>query len=158
MIALDKPLDLWFHGVNNTKWDITSYKKILSIKNVVELTTTLKNIDYKIFPNAMFFLMLNNVKPIWEDPINKDGGTWSFKIEDNKIKEIWYKINMLFVTENIFNNNVPVFGISVAPKKGYYILKIWTGINAEKSDFSLKLEELGNEFNKGVAKYKAHVS
>ena len=156
MTDLDKKLDLWFHGVNNTKWDISSYKKIMSVDNLVDLTNILKSVEYKIFPNAMFFLMIEGVDPIWEHPKNKDGGTWSFKIEDSRIQEIWYKINILFITNNIFKEDMPIFGISVAPKKGYYILKIWTGIKADKSNFSLKLEELGKEFNKGASQYKSH--
>ena len=156
MLDLDDPLVLWFHGVNNTKWDISSYSKIANINNIVQLCTIQKTIDHKMFPNSMFFLMREGVEPTWECPLNKDGGTWSFKISDECVEEIWSKISLYFLSNKIFQEEVTLQGVSIAPKKGYYILKLWTKEDGSQLNFTLDLESLGKEFCKGNSQYKKH--
>ena len=69
-MQLEDQIVLWFHGVNNTKWDMSSYSQIADINNIVEFSTILKSIDHKMFPNSMFFLMKQGVEPTWECPEN----------------------------------------------------------------------------------------
>ena len=156
MHELNNPLVLWFHGVNNTKWDIKSYSQIADINNLIEFTTIMKTINHKMFPNSMFFLMKKGIEPIWECPKNKNGGTWSFKINDSNVEELWWKTSMLFLSNKIFQENIKLYGISIAPKKGYYILKIWVKENGLNLNFSIDLESMGNEFSKANAQYKSH--
>ena len=158
MIELKDSIILWFHGVNNTKWDISSYSQIVNIKNLVEFSTIQKTINHKMFPNSMFFLMKQGVQPIWECPQNKNGGTWSFKIKDSSVENLWQKVGILFITNKIFQEKTTLQGISIAPKKGYYILKVWTKEDSSKLNFSIDLESLGTEFCKGNSQYKRHVS
>lgn len=155
-MELDSPLVLWFHSVNNTKWDISSYKNISNMSNYIEFSTILRSIEHKIFPNSMLFIMNKGIEPTWEDPKNKVGGTWSFKIDDNRILDVWWNINNLFINNTLFKEDTIVNGLSVAPKKGYYILKIWSGEKADKCSFSDELENIGSEFNKGSSQYKSN--
>ena len=37
----------------------------------------------------MLFIMRENINPIWEDVKNKEGGSFSFKIGNKFIKDIW---------------------------------------------------------------------
>ena len=142
MHNLDNPLVLWFHGVNNTKWDIKSYSQIADIDNLIKFSSFLKTIDHKMFPNSMFFLMKNGVEPTWECPKNKNGGTWSFKVNDGNVEELWWKVSILFLSNKIFQEKVTLHGISIAPKKGYYIFKIWTRENGTNLNFTIDLESL----------------
>ena len=48
-----------------------------------------------------FLFMKNDVKPIWEDENNKNGGCWSFKIFENQANELWEDLSTLFVTDNL---------------------------------------------------------
>jgi hypothetical protein len=155
-MQLEDQIVLWFHGVNNTKWDMSSYSQIADINNIVEFSTILKSIDHKMFPNSMFFLMKQGVEPTWECPENKKGGTWSFKISDASVEDIWFKVGILFLTNKIFQEDSILQGISIAPKKGYYILKVWTKENGTNFNFSIDLESLGPEFCKGNSQYKKH--
>ena len=156
MTDLKYPLVMWFHGVNNTKWGISSYSQIANINNLVEFSTIHKTLDNKMFPNSMFFLMKHGVEPTWECPENRNGGTWSFKINDSCVEEIWWKVSLLFLSHNIFQENVDLQGISIAPKKGYYILKIWTKEDGSKLNFSVDIESIRTEFTKVNSQYKKH--
>ena len=156
MLELNNDLVMWFHGVNNTKWDISSYSQIAEINNVVEFSNIQQSIDNKMFPNSMFFLMKKGIEPTWECPLNKDGGTWSFKISDSSVEEIWKKMGILFLSNKIFQENVELYGISIAPKKGYYILKVWTDRPPNEIEFTEVLKVLGPQFNKNDSQYKSN--
>ena len=156
MMEFESPLVLWFHSVNNTKWDISSYKNISTMNNFVEFSSILKSIEHKIFPNSMFFIMKKGIEPTWEDPKNRVGGTWSFKINDDSILDVWWHINSLLISDSLFKEDTIVNGLSVAPKKGYYILKVWCGEKGDTHSFSKELENIGKEFNKNSSQYKSH--
>jgi len=151
-----EPYILWYHGVNNVKWDIKSYENIIKMNNVTEYFTAMHSINDKIFPNSMFFIMKDGIDPTWEHPVNKAGGTWSFKIDDNVLLELWDKINMLLIADNFFEEKECMNGISLAPKKGYYILKLWTNKDCKNINFSKELDSMGDKFNKSSSQYKKH--
>ena len=71
----------------------------------------------------MFFLMKNDIMPIWEADENKKGGNWSIKIVKN-IENIWLNLSIDLVSGNLDNSDV-VNGISICYKNNYYIIKIW---------------------------------
>jgi hypothetical protein len=76
----------------------------------------------------MLFIMRKNINPIWEDEKNKDGGCFSFKINNRFIKDIWEKLTYSLAGENLFLNseyNEKVNGITISPKKNFCIIKIW---------------------------------
>ena len=41
-----------------------------------------KHLNESLLTVCMFFIMKNNVKPVWEDDNNKDGGCFSFKLQN----------------------------------------------------------------------------
>ncbi len=61
--------------------------------------------------------MKNDVKPIWEDNININGGCWSFKIFENQASELWEDLSLLFLTNNLLNNSDECVGLSICQKK-----------------------------------------
>ena len=81
----------------------------------------------------MFFLMKNDIKPIWEADENKNGGNWSIKIVKN-IETIWLNLSIDLVSGNLDNANI-VNGISLCYKSSYYIIKIWIN-DVSKSDLN----------------------
>ena len=65
-------------------------------------------------------------------------------------------MGILFLSNKIFQENVELYGISIAPKKGYYILKIWTKEDGTKLNFTIDIECLGTDFTKANSQYKKH--
>ena len=69
--------------------------------------------------------MKNDVKPVWEDPINIKGGCWSFKIVDSMAGELWEDLSVLLITDELLTNTVGL-GLSIAIKKNNTcVIKIW---------------------------------
>ena len=73
--------------------------------------------------------MRKGIKPMWEDKLNRDGGSFSFKIINKNVKEIWDNLSCLLAGECIFNldsdDNLNINGITISPKKNFCIIKIW---------------------------------
>ena len=109
-------------------WSINSYKQIYSFNTLEELIKLNNFINNSILTNLMIFYMKDNIKPIWEDENNKNGGSFSYKISNNLLDNVWKNIvfaligNTLSEDENILKN---INGISISPKKNYCIIKLW---------------------------------
>lgn len=121
---------VWFHDPCENNWDITSYKKIYEISTIKEFWNLYNKIDDKIIENSMFFVMRENIDPMWEHKDNIKGGSWSFKIPKGCILKVWINISIALFGENINNNsNNIINGISISPKKSFCIIKIWNKSN-----------------------------
>ena len=137
---------LYLHLPNETDWSINSYKKILTIQYVEELIELYKIISNKMLISCMFFLMKDNIKPMWEDPDNCNGGAFSFKINHRISYSIWKTITYLAIGEQLDNTNKNIItGITISPKKNFSIIKVWvntdkyTNINSIRYPESLNL-------------------
>lgn len=120
---------LWSHLPHDTDWSISSYQPIHSFKTVEEIILLNDIIPEKLIKNCMLFLMRDGIKPLWEDPANKAGGCFSYKVNNKVIKDAWTNLTYTLVGETITNdlklNNI-INGITLSPKKSFCILKIWT--------------------------------
>jgi len=128
MNKLDDSYTLWLHNVFDNDWSINGYKKVYSFNNLEEAISLIENIDNELVEKTMLFLMKNNIKPIWEDENNHNGGCFSYKINNTLIVDVWknmiYRLigNTINEDENIIKN---ITGLSISPKKTYCIIKIW---------------------------------
>jgi len=95
----------------------------------------------------MFFIMREHIQPIWEDQNNIKGGCFSLKIYKENIQEKLFELSALLLGENLgktddISNNIN--GISISPKKNYYIIRIWI----KDSTYAIK-----QNYNIEIAKY-----
>jgi translation initiation factor 4E len=130
---------LWYHSLTNKKWDIESYDKLVVIKSLRDFWEVYNSIS--TFNNGMFFLMRENITPIWEDENNINGGVWSYRLSRKVLDKTWIELSIALIGNTLLEKNDDNFcninGISVVPKKYNCILKIWN------SDFKIK-----NKINK----------
>jgi translation initiation factor 4E len=126
---------IWYHNPSDLSWGISSYRDVLEI-NSLEDFIVLKNSWKLCLPDVnegMFFMMRkfddeNIIYPQWEDQNNKDGGYWSFKVDKTQAEEVWFKLCMYMLGEQIPTNSedaMEINGISISPKKNFCIVKIW---------------------------------
>jgi len=141
--------DIWsfyFHDPYNIDWNINSFKFICNISNIddfIKIYLTYKDIIFK----GMFFIMREHIQPIWEDQNNIKGGCFSLKIYKENIQEKLFELSALLLGENLgktddISNNIN--GISISPKKNYYIIRIWI----KDSTYAIK-----QNYNIEIAKY-----
>ena len=83
---------LWAHLPHDTNWTLQSYKKILGFNALEDIIALNQNIPDCVIKNCMLFLMKNNINPLWEDPQNKMGGCFSFKVSNKRVVQSWKRL------------------------------------------------------------------
>ena len=138
MNKLDNSYTLWMHNVFDNDWSINGYKKVYTFNTLEDAISLIENINSELVEKTMLFLMKNNIKPIWEDEKNYNGGCFSYKINNGVVFDIWKNMNYRLIgntineDENILNI---ITGLSISPKKTYCIVKIWVS-NIEKESLN----------------------
>ena len=126
---LSQSWKLWFHSPSNPDWSVESYGEILTIDNV-QLCKTIceKHLTENLITSCMFFVMKNDIKPVWEDENNKNGGCFSFKLQNKIVHNSWNMLIFKVLGETLFADHdiqSHVNGLSISPKKYFCIIKIW---------------------------------
>jgi len=137
---------LWAHLPHDTDWTIRSYKKIMKISSVEEIIKLNDALPEKLIKNCMLFLMRDGINPMWEDPKNKEGGCFSFKVGNKYVGKVWEKLSYSIVGETITKNekmlNI-VNGITISPKKSFCIIKVWLAdCTVQNPDNIIEIENL----------------
>lgn len=140
---------MWIHSIYDNDWTINSYKQIYSFDTLDDLIKLNKIFNNNILSKLMIFFMKDNIKPIWEDTNNKEGGSFSYKISNHLLEDVWKNLvysllgNTLCDDETILKN---INGISISPKKNYCIVKLWLA-NIENFKNTYLYEFINNSIN-----------
>ena len=126
---LNSNYKLYFHDPNSYNWKEDSYLLLCQIAFIEEFWAINSLIESKI-NLGMFFLMKENIFPLWDSKDNINGGSFSFKILKTEVVNYWNQICSLLLSENFIkkDNNLIINylnGISISPKKNFCIIKIW---------------------------------
>lgn len=116
---------VWYHHTKNN-WKLSGYRKIYNISNIKNFWELYNNWN-KLggILSKQFFVMKNNITPLWEDKMNINGGCWSLKININLADKLWEYLSILLVGENIYDND-NINGLSICVKKNNIcVIKIW---------------------------------
>jgi len=126
--SLSDKWTLWAHLPHDTDWSINSYKKIYTVSFVEELIALIETLPDILVKNCMLFFMRDGIIPSWEDPKNRNGGCFSYKVSEKNVFETWKHLSYVTAgnsmsSELSFVNKVN--GITISPKKKFCIIKIW---------------------------------
>ena len=149
---------IWAHLPHDTDWSITSYKKIYTIDSVEGAIAISETMPDVLVKNCMLFLMREGIKPIWEDPKNRQGGCFSYKISNKNVFEVWKDLSYVLVGESISNQSsfvANVTGITISPKKNFCIIKIWMSSCANQNP-AIVTNDVKNLTSQGCI-FKRHV-
>jgi hypothetical protein len=118
---------MFFHDPYDIEWDAKSYKMIGQMSTVEDFIYYFKSFN-NLFKKGMFFIMRLDIMPQYEDELNINGGCFSFKIYPEDLELRFFNLCANVLGENIckeddYINNIN--GISISPKKFYYIARIW---------------------------------
>ena len=119
---------LWAHLPHDTDWSINSYKLIYTMATVQETIAVTETLPEILVKNCMLFIMRDGIKPIWEDPKNRAGGCFSYKVSNKNVYEVWKELTYVVVGDTVSNQSsfvTSVSGITISPKKNFCIIKIW---------------------------------
>ena len=151
---------LWAHLPHDTDWSIKSYKPIMTMETLEDGLALNRVLPEKLVKNCMLFLMRKGIMPTWEDPKNRQGGCFSFKVKNSSVPLIWKRLSFCLIGETITNDNKllsTITGITISPKKSFCIIKIWLSNCKTQNPNSLAdipgLEKQGCIFKKHKPEY-----
>jgi hypothetical protein len=127
-LKLSDKWTLWAHLPHNIDWSLKSYTNIITIATVEEAIAVTESLPNTLIENCMLFLMREGIKPIWEDPKNRSGGCFSYKITNKNVCKAWKELTYVTVGGTI-SKQISfvdcVTGITISPKKNFCIIKLW---------------------------------
>jgi len=127
--ALIDKWDLYYHLPHDKNWDLSSYKKIMEDIDTIEKVITINEaVHENIVINCMLFVMRKGITPMWEDPLNRTGGCFSFKVINKQVYSVWKSLFYALCGETLCvdkKHNSLINGITISPKKNFCIIKIW---------------------------------
>lgn len=146
---------LYFHDPYDMNWEANSYKFITTISSIDDYINVFKSFN-DLWTRGMFFIMREHITPRWEDDNNKNGGCFSLKINKEDVIEKLFEITSLIIGETLGKNDListNINGISISPKKNYYIIRIWIKSNQEvnKDNYNFNLPSYS------TLMYKSHM-
>lgn len=130
--------NLWYHHEKDN-WKLSGYKKFYTIKTIGDFWRFYNN--WHVIggiTNKHYFLMRDNVTPMWEDPENINGGCWSFKVHEEQASDLWEDLSVYLLCNQLCPTiNDDILGLSICLKKNNNtVIKIW---NKKSKANSLKL-------------------
>lgn len=122
---------VWMHG-NGSDWSLESYIFLYEITNINSFWKFFNSFTALNKTDNQFYIMRNEITPIWEDVNNRNGSICSLLIgfqDINTINEITSEIMMviclLILNETFIKNNNIINGISYNLKNRTALIKIW---------------------------------
>jgi hypothetical protein len=119
---------LWAHLPHDTNWTVQSYTRILGFNTAEDAVAIMERTPEVVIKNCMLFLMRSHINPVWEDPANKGGGCFSFKVPNRSVVTAWRQLCYAIVGGSISTDSEmygAICGATISPKKAFCIVKIW---------------------------------
>lgn len=119
---------LWAHFPHDTDWSVQSYKRVAVFDTVESVVAVTRTLPEKLVKNCMLFLMKEGIQPIWEDPLNRNGGCFSYKTHNREVYNAWSNLTFAVTGESVTSDESllsSVNGITISPKKNFCIIKLW---------------------------------
>jgi len=132
-VILPSIWQLYGHNSESKNWSIESYNNIYKILNASNLWKFLNNFYRMDFKTFDFFLMKNDILPIWEHPKNRDGGICSIRTDINNGSDAVCLIILHMVTNKLYTDGADdINGISCSVRNNWMVIKIWCGFKEDK--------------------------
>ncbi|KAI9891191.1 MAG: hypothetical protein M1814_003034 [Vezdaea aestivalis] len=86
-------------------------------------------------------LFKRTVKPVWEDPRNVRGGSWTFRVNKAKSEKFWMELMLLAVGETLQEavtgqKGEDICGVTISPRFSSHLIQVWNrdGTNQKTID------------------------
>jgi hypothetical protein len=126
---LNSVWNIYYHMPQDKSWDLASYKLIMdNVDSVDKILAITRAISEPIIKYSMLFIMRKGITPMWEDPKNRTGGAFSFKVINKHVPIVWKELMFALTGETLVidkNYSGSINGITISPKKNFCIIKIW---------------------------------
>lgn len=117
---------LYFHSPEETKWTLSTFTSLGSMKTWRDFWNVIHVLQMDSFSEGMFFMMRDPIPPLWENHQNIRGGCYSFKTQKKDAPDVYVNYMIATMIDQLSGNKRnSVNGLSISPKRGFNIIKIW---------------------------------
>lgn len=113
---------------SESQWE-DQLKQMAQISTVQSFWQVYNNTPFTTLPlRDSLHLFKKNVKPVWEDPRNKNGGAWTFRITKAHSDEVWKEVLMMAIGETlqeIVEKGDDICGVSFSVRFNSHLIMIW---------------------------------
>ena len=138
--SLQHAWNLWAHLPQDKDWSPQSYKFLSKFDTVEDTIVSMHMLPEQFIKHCMLFVMKDGILPIWEDPQNRTGGAFSYKVSNKHVACLWKDLTYALVGNTISNNTDVmnnITGITISPKNNFCVVKIWTKTCAHQNPLSI---------------------
>jgi hypothetical protein len=128
--------DVWsfyVHSPDETSWTLESYHRLGDVSTVEDLRAMHRAVA-PFAAHGMIFAMREHVFPCWDDKSNIDGGCLSLKVPLGAVAATWDLLVKRVAGETLGATAATpwdaVNGLSISPKRGFCIIKLWLRADA----------------------------
>jgi len=158
-MKFDDEWKVWYHNMNDKNWKITGFEIIHNINNVFDFWTLFKYLSDINFSVINLYIMRKNITPIWEDVMNRNGGTCSIRVNLKQYRSLFEEIVIHCLTNELIScHSDEINGISIIIKGNWALIKILTRnkdldiVNFLNKDIINKYD-VSIQFKKNVPEY-----
>jgi hypothetical protein len=120
------PWTMYFHSPEETKWTLNTFINLGSMKSWRDFWSVIETLKADSLSDGMFFLMRDPIPPLWENHQNIRGGSYSIRVQKRDAGEVYITYAISAMLANMCKESTnQINGISISPKKGFNIIKIW---------------------------------
>lgn len=120
------PWTIYFHSPEEIKWTLNTFVSLGSMKTWRDFWTVIEALKGESLSDGMFFMMKDPYPPLWESHYHISGGCYSFRCQKKEASEICINYMIACMLGCVANNSEnKISGLSISPKKGFNIIKIW---------------------------------
>jgi hypothetical protein len=127
---MDSIWNLYVHPVGCTDWSEESYKHLLRVDDPTEVAGMLQILAGKQdkVSGAYLCLMRDDIKPVYESPLNQKGGALSIRTNAENAAHLWSLCVANMVCNTLLVPTIDpkiINGIIITPKRGNMVIQFW---------------------------------
>ena len=146
----------YFHSPGEKNWSIDTFHKLGTVSNWSEYLSLINSLDDSKWGRGMFFWMRGTVPPLWENFQNIKGGSYSICIGEKDSIDIFHRYSIGCMINAISTKDDMIQGITISPKKGFHVIKIWNK-DAARFHSASDMAILDKRVNASEVRYMPHV-
>jgi len=117
--------NIYFHSPEETKWTFNTFISLGSMKTWRDFWSVIEFLKVDCLSDGMFFMMRDPSPPLWESSHNIRGGCYSFRYQKKEAHDIYLYYIIAAMLGSITTPNNRINGITISPKRGFNIIKVW---------------------------------
>ena len=150
------PWTAFYHEPEDETWGDKSYKPLQRIESYEALGTFLRELGSHKTTNGLLRIMRGDYSPLWENSANIRGGSYCLKVGRRSAVEVFTRYIAAAAQGTCTKNPAnEIVGVTISPKKGSCIIKIWN-LNATAFKNPADILLLHDEVKEEEILYRAH--